>query len=103
MFLGGGFAYFIGSLYAIVFGLMVVVVELKKSERCDPRARRPTPCAPAVRAPSARLSTRWRSLWLSARRFAPPPRLLRRPRWRFLVHVPARRPSIRPFVAEAAD
>lgn len=31
--LGGGFVYFIGALYAIVFGLMVLVVEIKVSTR----------------------------------------------------------------------
>ena len=35
MLFGGGFAYVIGSFYAIVFGVMVVVVELQKSERWE--------------------------------------------------------------------
>ena len=31
--LGGGFTYFVGSLYAIIFGAIVVVVEVKDKTR----------------------------------------------------------------------
>jgi hypothetical protein len=32
-FLGGGLVYFIGALYSIVFGIIVIVVDIKVSER----------------------------------------------------------------------
>mmetsp|Transcript_13681 Transcript_13681/g.32693 ORF Transcript_13681/g.32693 Transcript_13681/m.32693 type:complete len:188 (+) Transcript_13681:44-607(+) len=41
LFLGGGFAYFIGSLYAIAFGVLVQVIEIKNKYGDPPERIKP--------------------------------------------------------------